>query len=261
MTQIKSFKRDENGLVEGVNYVFTEEGLIDWRKMVPLQFLYVNSDERRKPVLEKKYGKSLKDIDPIKDNVEDRDLVIMLGGLKYLLRLRGYTNVSCNVHTSGEYYASVSCHIYFIGNFETGGMQQSYSDCGSAHLQSTDGFGKAYLVEIATNRALSRAIRNYLNINIVSREELGAVGEIKKIESVSTPSNGSANSILQEKCKEKGFSFEVVKNRAISIGKELQKDGKQSEFSSEPEKWTDWDSIPPNDCYVLLGKVKGGKKS
>ena len=259
MTQIKSFKRDENGLVEGVDYIFTEDGLIDWRKMVPPQFLYVNSDERRKPALEKKYGKSLKDIDPIKDNVEDRDLVIMLGGLKYLLRLRGYTNVSCNIHTSNEYYASVSCYIDFVGNFETGGISQGYSDCGSAHLQSTEGFGKAYLVEIATNRAMSRAIRNYLNINIVSREELGAIGEIKKVENNSVPSNGSANSILQEKCKEKGLSFDVVKNRAVSLNQEILKSGKNSEFCSDPDKWTDWDSIPPNDCYVLLGKVKNKK--
>ena len=42
MSKIKGFKRDSNGLVEGVEYAFNEQGFVDWRKMVKEEFLVAN---------------------------------------------------------------------------------------------------------------------------------------------------------------------------------------------------------------------------
>ena len=33
-TKIKKVERDQNGLIKNLDYLTTEEGLIDWRKMV-----------------------------------------------------------------------------------------------------------------------------------------------------------------------------------------------------------------------------------
>ena len=36
--------RDTDGLIKGVDYVFNEDGLIDWRKMIKTEHLVPNKD-------------------------------------------------------------------------------------------------------------------------------------------------------------------------------------------------------------------------
>lgn len=172
--QLKKIKRDDLGLIEGIEYKFTNEGMVDWRRMIPSQFLYVNNDLKKKVKIEKKYGKPYDQIDPIKDNVEETDLVQLLGATKFLLRLRGFIEVNSTIKESSEQYASVNCSIKFTPNFESEGQVQTYSENACAHQNNTNSFTRWYLVEMATNRALCRCVRNYLGINIVSKEELGA---------------------------------------------------------------------------------------
>ena len=42
--KLKEIKRDKNGLISGdsVNYVFNEDGFIDWRKMIKTEHLVPN---------------------------------------------------------------------------------------------------------------------------------------------------------------------------------------------------------------------------
>lgn len=254
---MKLFTRDKFGLLPEITYVFDENGYVNWRKMVPIQFLYINSDIKNKERIEKKYNKNIKDIDISTDNVEDRDLIITLAGLKYLLRLRGYSSVVFSTKEASDQYASVNCYIDFIGNFETNGFSQSYSENGSAHLRSTDSFMRAYLVEAATNRAFARCIRNYLNINIVSKEELfdqskvEAMGDGSNGGDNKTITNGSAHTILENKCAEKGLSFTDVRKAACVNYKVI--------LDSNPELWNKWSDLSAQDCYVLLGKIKEKK--
>ena len=44
MSKVKTIKRDANGLLSGVDYVFNESGLIDWRKMIKSEYLVPNKD-------------------------------------------------------------------------------------------------------------------------------------------------------------------------------------------------------------------------
>lgn len=251
---MKLIERDSFGLLIGTEYIFDDNGNVNWRKMVPAQYLYLNAgDPKAKERIEKKYKKSVKDIDIIADNVEDRDLVITLAGLKYLLRLRGFTSVSSAIKEANERFATVSCYIDFIPNFETENRDQSYSENGSAHLYSTDGFMRSYLVEAASNRAFARCIRNYLNINIVSREELFDQSKVGNIDAATTsqPTSGEAYSILENKAIEKGWGFEKVKKASVNY---------KAELNSDPLTWNTWSDIPANDCYVLLGKINGASK-
>lgn len=199
--QLKRIERDENSLIKDVEYKFTDEGLVDWRAMIPNKFLYVNNDTKIRARIEKKYGKSYFDIDPTKDNVSDGDLVIMLGGIKYLAKLRGYNRVSYIIKEATENYAGVNCQIEFIPNYETEQQVILFEDNACAHYNNTNGFGRNYLLEMATNRAFCRCVRNFLNINIVSKEELGANNEEASSEPVvdTTKQVNLLNDIMEKK--------------------------------------------------------------
>ena len=44
---LKYTKRDKNGLISGVDYVFDDNGMIDWRKMVKPEYLYPNPSKNQ----------------------------------------------------------------------------------------------------------------------------------------------------------------------------------------------------------------------
>ena len=240
-----TFKRNpDTGLLDGVNYEYSEDGLIDWRKMVPLKFLYVNPSNKER--IEKKYGKPYSEIDIEKDGVADTDLVILLAGIKYLLRLRGYENLISTIENSSDQYASVGCRITFVPNFETEGRVITHSDNACANLNNTVGFGKVYLVECATNRAFCRVVRSFLNINVVSTEEISS--------NSSNPSVGEEESeapnmtkALYEKIEglmeKKGKTLEDIKKKFF--------DGQQIADSIKEVK-----NLPVSSLVTIIEKLK-----
>ena len=46
MSDINSMQRNDRGLLEGVEYIFNEKGLIDWRKMLDNKWLYPNPSKK-----------------------------------------------------------------------------------------------------------------------------------------------------------------------------------------------------------------------
>jgi len=201
--------RNKCGLLINEKYFFDEKGFVDYKKMVDTKFLYLNPDVRRRTKIEAKYGKKFEEIKPIDDKVDDTDLVIQLGGLKHLLRLRGYNDLNYIVNESNESYASVTCRISFIPNYETENRPMDFADNACAHANNTTNFGKQYLLEIATNRALCRCIRNFLGINIVAQEELGING---------LPSEGQEDMAvltLKNVMNTYGITFEKIKAKLI----------------------------------------------
>lgn len=169
-------KRLENGLVEGINYIRDEKtGKIDWLKMIPPEYLYINQDKKNE--LEKRLGKSF---DQIKiEDVKDTDLVITLQGIRFLLDLRGYKYARTKIDVANQDYAAATCEICFLPNEEEN-FEQIFTACASAHSGNTKSWYANYLVEASSNRALCRATRNYLKINIVSREELSDNNETQQ---------------------------------------------------------------------------------
>ena len=84
------------------NFKFNEDGSINWRGMVKPEYLYPNKDWfelRNKPVPES--------IDGLTDN----QLLIKLGGLKELAKLRGYNQVSYDVIKCERDYVAIKCKI------------------------------------------------------------------------------------------------------------------------------------------------------
>ena len=149
----KNISRNDHGLIETQDYVFNTDGLVNWRKMVKPEFLVPNRQRTQEANVE---------------NLQDKDLIILLGGLKDLAQIRGYTNVKYNISVASESYAAASCTIHWISNYETEGREIVFESMSSATLNNTNGFGQNYLVEMAENRSFCRCVRNFLKINIVS---------------------------------------------------------------------------------------------
>ena len=142
MTPSEKLKRDENGLLTTppVAYVFNEDGSVNWRKMVKTDYL-VETDV---------------------SNLEDRDLLILLGGIKELAQIRGFTNVSYNVYKATPDYFSTSCTIEWVPNYETDNKVVSFSALADAHQDNTYSFASNFLAATAEKRAFVRCVRNFL---------------------------------------------------------------------------------------------------
>lgn len=201
MTNIpqRYFGRNEHGLVkdDSINYIYNEDGTIDWRKMIPSEFLVPNkmNFERR--------GKTIPtDI----STLEDKDLLILLGGIKKLAQIRGYYSVDYVVTSSNENYVVAVCKIIWMPNYETNNISVSFSAIGDANLKNTNSFGKDYLGPIAENRAFVRAVRNFLKINIVSQEEIGG-------NCIPAESNNTSVSQLRNIMQKYGVTFEMIKGK------------------------------------------------
>jgi hypothetical protein len=191
---MKLIKRNDHGLLDDVDYTYTNEGLIDWRKMISSEFLVANKERSNGETNVSK--------------LKDYQLIILLGGIKELAQVRGFTDVRYDVHTPSPDYVVATCSITWIPNYETEGREVVFSSVGDASPHNTKSFAKFFLGPIAENRAFVRCVRNFLKINIVAQEELGNV----KIQD-EEPSDNSLDprNMLSSLMKEKGISFDKLR--------------------------------------------------
>ena len=196
--KIKKIERDDNGLLSNTDYIFTEDGLIDWRKMIKPEYLVANKDNAK--------GES--DISKLKD----WQLIILLGGIKELAQIRGYTNVTYDVVSPSSDYVVATCNITWRPNYETEGEEVVFSAIGDASPNNTSGFGRSFLAACAENRAFVRCVRNFLRINIVSKEELSAGGG--SYDQPNQQQNSSdPKALLEDLMKKKRVSFLMIKTK------------------------------------------------
>jgi len=197
---LKRVVRNADGLVEGIDYKFNEAGGVDWRSLIPTQFLYAKDKNGETDITK----------------LQDKDLVITLGGIRYLAKLRGYNNYFYSIHTASEHYAAVCCTIEWKPNYETEDRVVTSEGVAGASLDNTSSFGRNFLVEIAGNRAFCRAVREFLNISIVSQEELGEKQEHNNALANPAPENPYAR--LENSLKEKNLDFEWLKKKLTESG-------------------------------------------
>jgi hypothetical protein len=234
----KAFVRNEFGLIENedVQYIFNESGMIDWRKMVKPEFLVANRQN---------FEKKNKPVPTSIEGLEDRDLLILLGGIKELAQIRGFTSVKYDVVSPSPEYVVATCSIVWAPNYETENKEVVFSAIGDASTSNTSNFARHYLGPIAENRAFVRCVRNFLKINIVSQEEVGSV----KIEEPSTPSNEfNPKSLLENIMKDKGISFDVLKAKLIK------------EKCEGAENFQSTQDIPNVKIFELIVRLKAAKK-
>ena len=225
-------KRNQYVLLEdeNVKYEFTLDGSVNWRKMIKPEFLVANRDITAETDISK---------------LEDRELIILLGGLKDLASIRGYTSVEYKVHKSSAEYVCTSCRITWIPNFETTGEDPIiFEAIADAHLNNTEGFSQMYLGAIAENRAFCRAVRNFLRINIVAKEECKSVKISKPI-----PSKNSASPdiFLTNLMKDKKIDFATIQNKMVK------------ESVDGASEWKSVKDIPRIKMFEIIERIQ--KKS
>lgn len=224
----KTFKRNEYGLLENppIPYVFNEDGSVNWRKMIRPEFLVPNKQRTQETDITK---------------LEDKDLLILLGGIKELAQIRGFTTVSYEVPQAGPSYVLASCYINWIGNYETNDQEVSFQSLADASPDNTQSFARNYLAAIAENRAFVRCVRNFLKINVVGQDEIGAKTNFEEL----TPESPlSPTAVLSNLMKEKNISLEDVKKRLI-----------KDKFE-KAEEITSLSDIPKPKIFELIDRIK-----
>ena len=227
---LKKIDRDDNGLINGGDYEHTEEGLIDWRRMVKPEFLVPNKDRTNETDVTK---------------LKDYQLIILLGGIKELAQIRGYTDVRYEVRTPSPDYVVATCPITWIPNYETEGREVTFSSIGDASPNNTKSFARHFLGPIAENRAFVRCVRNFLKINIVSQEEMG--NAIVSEEGSQSSMSIEPKDMLSQLMKEKGVSFDSLKAK---LKKEDYEKAEGLESVSQ---------IPKLKCFELIERLKKAK--
>lgn len=241
------FKRNSSGLLDGIDYKFREDGTIDWRAMVDPKFLVINKDSEADLV--KKFEKPISEI-PVTE-IEDSNLLILLQGIKNLARLRGYTRLESRVDFANDNKAAVVTTITWLPNFETEGHAITFSGVGSASLESTSGFGQLYLESIAENRAFVRAVRNFLGIAIVGKDEIDEIASKKVIEKEQEAAVNphGPHAVLTKMLENMGLNFEQFKAK-IAQAVEAESSG------FNPNEWNVLSDIKPKDVYKLIDILK-----
>jgi len=237
------YKRNELGLIEGVEYKFNEDGSINWRAMIKPEHLYPNKDwfETRKL--------------QVPDSIEglgDHQLLVKLAGIKELARLRGFLDVQFKIETISSHYATAVCSIRWMPNYESDGNAQTFTSTANATSENCSGFGIKFLEPIAENRAFVRSVRNYLNIHIVGDDEIDksknkvAYEESESIVQSLTPQSALKNSAKQNLgCED----FEAFKKHLRKLWKD------ETYKNEEAANWNSFEDIPIKESRKLLSIV------
>jgi hypothetical protein len=226
--------------------------------MIKPEFLYPNKDwfEIRKL-----------DMPQSVEGLEDKQLLIMLGGIKELAKLRGFLSVDYDVRNVRDDYVVAKCTINWMGNYECSFEEIDYSEYANATAANTDDFCFKFLETIACNRAFVRCVRNYLNVHIVGADEMDKSKNRVSEPLETTISNAlpiSAQGTLEKAVHEKLnlVDFESFKVFLRSLWKKAQETENTSvlELLQEAKEWKQFKDVSAKSARVLLKIVNEHSK-
>jgi hypothetical protein len=223
-----SFKRNEYGLIcnDNVQYQFNPDGTVNWRKMIKPEFLVPNNQI---------FERTGRTVPASIEGLQDKELLILLGGLKDLASIRGFSKVSYSVSIAPKHVVAV-CSIEWIPNYESEGRVITTSGIGDATPDNLNGFGKDFLGPFAENRAFVRCIRQFLKINIVSNEEINAM--------VADAQEDTATILLRDTATKYGMNFPFIKKKLVA------------ENVPNAESFESYNDIPRFLRFELVERIK-----
>jgi hypothetical protein len=242
------YKRDNHGLLENVNYKFNDDGSVDWRAMIKPEFLYANKEW---------FESRNMDIPTTTEGLQDNQLLVMLGGIKELAKLRGYTSVAYNITNVTQDYVVARCTINWCNNYESASEYSTlYEDAANATLENTDSFCSKFLETIACNRAFVRCVRNYLGIHIVGADEIDKSGDKapakKKFGEPSQIFPITPSGTLQQTLAD------VLHISEFDDFKEYLRTLWKSEVykNEDIKEWNSFDDIPAKECRIIIALIR-----
>lgn len=232
-----AFERNEYGLLKKINYIFNEDGSINWRKMIKPEYLIFN--DQRIEEMEKEYKKPASELKVTE--VDDKYLLILLAGIKELAALRGFRRVTYEVKPVTDDFVVSKCSILWNKNYETNDSI-IFEDAADATLRNTNGIAREYLTTIAVNRSFVRAVRNFLKIYIVGYDEIVKSVGASFTEENTVSVNTDPNSVLTSLMEKHGITFEKLKEICGSKGDDVS-------------KWNSITDIPKSKIFELNGRI------
>jgi hypothetical protein len=238
----KVIERNKFGLINDpdIKYHYDENGFINWRKMIPVEYLVPNRQI---------FSKNGKKVPQSVNGLDDKEVLILLAGIKYLGNLRGYTDVQYKVVSPSVDQVIAICSIKFIPNYETEGKEATFSSLADANTSNTNSFGKYYLSAIAENRSYVRTIRNFLRISIVGADEVN----IPIPDGQSNSDTKMVTTALLEVMNTNNIPFEIIKKKLIEE-KFVDENGKTA------ESYTCVNDIDTAKQFELISRIKSKAK-
>ena len=182
----------------------------------------------------------------------------MLGGIKELAKMRGYSTVAFDVTQPSDGYVTAKCTINWDKNYETQD-EVAYQDYANATLANTDNFCAKFLETIACNRAFVRCVRNYLNIHIVGADEIDKSKGANNSNTVEYDASSDsamlpltpAGTLQKALDEDNGVkSFDDFKSLLRTFWKE------EIYKNEEAANWKSYDDIPAKECRKLIAICK-----
>jgi hypothetical protein len=189
------------------------------------------------------------------EGLSDKQLLIMLGGIKELARLRGFESVSFRTDHISDNYVVANCEIAWSPNYESNNQGVVYQDVANATLQNTDAFCAKFLETIACNRAFVRCVRNYLNIHIVGADEIDKSKGANNSNTVEydASSDSAMLPLTPAGTLQKALSEELGVKTFEDFKALLRTFWKQEKYrNEEAANWESYGDIPPKDCRKLI---------
>ena len=243
------YKRNEHGLLENVDYEFNEDGSVNWRAMIKEEFLYPNKDW---------FTSRKKDVPNSVECLSDKQLLIMLGGIKELAKMRGYSTVAFDVTQPSDGYVCARCTINWDKNYETQD-EVAYQDYANATLANTDNFCAKFLETIACNRAFVRCVRNYLNIHIVGADEIDKSKGANNSNTVEYDSSSDAVMLplTPSGALQKALGDKLGDSSFDSFKTFLRQLWKDDAYRNEDAKdWSSYEDLPAKECRKIISIIK-----
>lgn len=241
------FTRDNEGFLSGLKYNFKSNGFIDWRSMISTENIVLNKENflrKSNPIDVTQLDDD--EIEKLKSKAQDKDILIKLSGYRELAQIRGFKSCITDVKFHSDLnLAQADCKIQWLPNYETFGHSVESNGCADACPENTNGFSSKYLCAIAENRAFARAVRSFLQINIVSQDELKTeTPQDFEEANYNAPLSGPQGA-LARKLKDSKRSFNELSQFALV---------KYSGNVTNAENWDDVKDINAQDATFLLSK-------
>lgn len=234
---------------------------IDWFDKLLPEHLFVKDD--KKDEVKATYGAK-----PDLKQIDRKYLCVTLAGMRYLAGLRGVSSVSYvvnNVEYDPHYQSIMACTVTcsIVWNPPYASIYNAtHSAIGHATIRNVGEFVAKYVPEIAENRAYCRAVRSFLNIDVVSKEELGPrepKGELQPVHQAAAATPAETPRTSPEP-RDQLIAFVAKKKTTFELVKKAVLKGHMDKtWDSVPADWADFDSIPKRDIFTLLGLLNEAK--
>jgi len=234
------FARNRYGLLENVDYKYDSAGWIDWKSMIDPKYLYPNKGYFERANLA---------VPETIDGLEDHQLTCKLGGYKELARLRGFKSVDYKL----DYLpngVSAKCTIEWLPNYETSDEPVVFSSLANSTSENCGEFFSTFKETQAENRSFCRCVRNFLNINIASDDEMNKGKTKDQPKEESAPDALDPHKTLASHCKSKGYkTFKAFKSEFLLP---LEQNGGFKPKTGTVESWETLESVPTNEVSRII---------